>query len=79
MNKLQKIKNLVIKNNIDAYLVPRNDIFFNEFSKIEDNQLQYITCFTGSAGIALITINKNYLFVDGRYKEQAQKESGYTS
>ena len=76
MNKLQKLKNLIIKNNIDAYLVSRNDIFFNEFSKVENNQLQYMTGFTGSAGIALISLDKNYLFVDGRYQEQAQKESG---
>ena len=76
MNKLQKLKKLIIKNNIDAYLVSRNDIFFNEFSKVENNQLQYMTGFTGSAGIALISLDKNYLFVDGRYQEQAQKESG---
>ncbi len=71
---INKIKDLIKEKNIDGYLVPKNDKFFTEYSKI--NNLETISNFSGSAGFALILKNKNYLFVDGRYTIQAKKESG---
>jgi len=76
MNSLYKLKSLLIKKNIDAYLVPKNDCFFNEFIKTNNDRLRYASNFTGSAGTALILHKKNYLFVDGRYTLQAKQESG---
>ena len=72
MNK--KIKNLIQKNNLDGYILPKNDNYFTEYSKI--NNLKSISKFSGSAGFAIFLKNKNYLFVDGRYTIQAQLESG---
>ncbi len=77
MNNLNKLKNLLIEKNIDAYLVPKNDCFFNEFIKTSNDRLRYVSNFTGSAGTALIFKKKNYLFVDGRYTLQAKQESGH--
>ena len=76
MNKLQQIKKYLYLNNLDGYIIPKNDIFFNEFTQKEDNLLSIISNFTGSAGMGIILKNKNYLLVDGRYLEQAKKESG---
>ena len=59
---------------IDGYVVPKNDEFFGEYSKI--NRLQTISKFTGSAGLAVILKTKNYLFLDGRYTIQGEIESG---
>ena len=59
---------------IDGYVVPKNDEFFGEYSKI--NRLQTISKFTGSAGLAIILRTKNYLFLDGRYTIQGEIESG---
>ena len=59
---------------IDGYVVPKNDEFFGEYSKID--RLQTISKFTGSAGIAVILKAKNYLFLDGRYTIQGEIESG---
>ena len=76
MNNLyDKLKNLLIKKNIDAYLVPKNDCFFNEFIKT-GFPIKKVN-FTGSAGTALIFKKKNYLFVDRRYTLQAKQESGH--
>ncbi len=72
MNK--EIKNLIIKNNLDGYILPKNDNYFTEYSKI--NNLKSITKFSGSAGFAIFLKNRQYLFVDGRYTIQAEKESG---
>jgi Xaa-Pro aminopeptidase len=62
------------KYNIDGYVVPKNDDYFTEYSKI--NRLKIISNFSGSAGLAIILKNKNYLFTDGRYTIQSEMESG---
>ena len=41
----------------------------------KDN-LQYISNFSGSYGLALILKKNNFLFVDGRYTVQANIQSG---
>ena len=74
MNKIQLLRNKFKKFKIDGYVVPKNDDYFTEYSKT--NRLKIISNFTGSAGIAVILKNKNYLFTDGRYTIQSQIESG---
>ncbi len=72
-----KIKKLRQKFNfykIDAYIVPKNDSYFNEYSS--PDRLKFISNFDGSAGLAVILRKKNYLFVDGRYTIQAKSQSG---
>ena len=75
MNKeLNLLKKKFEKYNIDGYVIPKNDEFFGEYSKID--RLKIISDFTGSAGIAIVLKNRNYLFVDGRYTIQSKLESG---
>ena len=75
MNKnLKNLKKKFTKFNIDGYVVPKNDDYFTEYSKI--NRLKIISNFSGSAGLAIILKKKNYLFTDGRYTIQSQIESG---
>ena len=69
-----EIKKFLDKNNLDGYIIPKNDKYFTEYSKI--NNLYKVTNFTGSAGFALILKKKNYLYVDGRYTLQAKNQSG---
>ncbi len=71
---INKIKNIIIKKNLDGYIVPKNDKFFTEYSKVSN--LELVSNFSGSAGFAIILRKKNYLFVDGRYTIQAKKQSG---
>ena len=74
INFIKKLRNKFKKHNIDGYVVPKNDDYFTEYSKI--NRLKIISNFSGSAGIAVILKNKSYLFTDGRYTIQSQLESG---
>ncbi len=69
-----KLKKLIKKNNLDGYIVPKNDAYFSEFAK--PDRLKSISNFSGSAGYAIILQKKNYLFVDPRYTLQAEIESG---
>ncbi len=73
-NLINDLRNEFSKYNIDGYIIPKNDEYFTEYSKI--NRLKTITNFTGSAGIAIVLKKNNYLFTDGRYTLQSQIESG---
>ena len=75
MNKeINELRKKFKKYNIDGYVVPKNDDYFTEYSKI--NRLKIISNFSGSAGLAIILKKKNYLFTDGRYTIQSEMESG---
>ena len=60
--------------NIDVCLINQTDEFQNEFLPTYSQRLQWLTNFSGSAGEAIITMSKAYLFVDGRYTLQAKNE-----
>ena len=74
INKIKILRDKFKRYNINGYIVPKNDDYFTEYSKI--NRLKVISNFTGSAGLAVILKNKNYLFTDGRYTIQSKIESG---
>ena len=72
--KIKLLRKKLKEYNIDGYIVPKNDEFFSEYAA--KDRLKIISGFTGSAGLAVILKNKNYLFIDGRYTIQAQQQSG---
>ena len=74
MNKINKLRNILNKQNCNAYLIPKNDEYFGEYVPKNKDRLKFISGFTGSTGLALILKNKSYLFVDGRYTLQAKKK-----
>jgi len=71
---IKLLKKLMNRENIDGYIIPKNDEFFSEYSF--PNRLKLISNFSGSAGVAIILKDKNLLFVDGRYTLQANIECG---
>ncbi len=73
-NKIEILRNKFEEYKIDGYVVPKNDDYFTEYSRI--NRLKIISNFSGSAGLAIILKKKNFLFTDGRYSIQSQIESG---
>ncbi len=73
-NHIKELRSKFKKYEIDGYVIPKNDDYFTEYSKL--NRLEVISNFSGSAGLAIILKNKNYLFTDGRYTIQSKIESG---
>ncbi len=65
-NHIKLLRSKFKKYGIDGYVIPKNDDFFTEYSKL--NRLEVISNFSGSAGLAIILKNKNYLFTDGKCK-----------
>ena len=74
INRISKLRKLIKTNNLDGYIIPKNDAYFSEYSS--PDRLKILTGFTGSAGFAVVLNKTNYLFVDGRYTIQAQIQSG---
>ena len=74
MEKVKKLKKLLIKEKIDGYIIPKNDEYFGEYIPNHNDRLNYISGFTGSYGFALVLKSKNFLFVDGRYTLQAKNQ-----
>ncbi len=73
-NYIKELRGKFNKYEIDGYVIPKNDDYFTEYSKL--NRLEVISNFSGSAGLAIILKSKNYLFTDGRYTIQSKIESG---
>lgn len=67
---LRKLKQRRLK----GFLVPHSDQHQNEFLPPSEERLAWLTGFTGSAGVAIVTDKGSALFVDGRYILQAPKQ-----
>ena len=59
---------------LDGFLVPRADEHQGEYVAACSERLQWLTGFTGSAGVALVMSERAMLFVDGRYTLQARAQ-----
>lgn len=74
--KIEALQALMHQHKIDAYVIPSHDEFYSEIVPKENARLEYITNFSGSNGIAVITKGKkHFLFTDGRYLTQAAIET----
>ncbi|KAF8970449.1 Creatinase/aminopeptidase [Flammula alnicola] len=59
---------------IQAFVVPSEDQHSSEYLAHCDERRAFISGFNGSAGCAIVTLDKAYLFTDGRYFLQAGKQ-----
>lgn len=63
---------------VDAIAVPRSDEYLSEYVPDSAERLAWLTGFTGSAGLVLVTADSAHLFVDGRYTAQARAQTDPT-
>ena len=68
------MRELLKKLKIDYLLVNSTNEYLVEYSELSENARYKLTGFSGSTGDALVTKDKIYLFVDGRYHLQADQE-----
>lgn len=73
-SRIAALRNKMKSYGIDAYIVPTADFHQTEYVGDYFKSRQYITGFQGSAGVAVITKEKSYLWTDGRYFIQAAGE-----
>ena len=74
INNLEKLIKEISVKKIDFYVISTNDENLLEYTPDQNKRLQWLTNFSGSNGIALISKKKKIFFTDGRYILQAKKE-----
>src|SRR5689334_6860954 len=59
---------------LDGFIVPRADRHQNEYVPPSEERLSWLTGFTGSAGVAVVLMDRAAIFVDGRYLLQVRDQ-----
>ena len=74
MNNLEQLREVMKGENIDYYIIPSSDAHQSEYVAEYFKGREFISGFTGSAGTLLVGRKEAYLWTDGRYFIQADKE-----
>ncbi len=74
MNLIEKTRQFLKDNKTDYLLVNSTNEFLVEYPELSENARYQLTNFSGSTGDAVISQKDIFLFVDGRYHEQADRE-----
>ena len=74
-DRLTRLRLELDRRGLDGFVVPRADEFQGEYVAAHAERLAWLTGFTGSAGLAIVTADRAGLFVDGRYTLQADAQS----
>lgn len=72
--KLARIRHLMSSNKYDMYIVTIDDRHNSEYVHGRDKLIQYLTNFSGSYGVALVSQTEARIWTDGRYHVQATSE-----
>lgn len=64
---LQKVRKEMAEHGWDIYVLPRSDEHQSEYLSAVDDRVAFISGFTGSNAIVLITQKEALLWTDGRY------------
>ena len=72
--RLAALREEMKRRNIDIYVVPTADFHESEYVGEYFKARRFITGFTGSAGIVVITLTEAGLWTDGRYFVQAERQ-----
>lgn len=74
MEKLARFRDLMQQQQIDAYILQNSDAHQSEYIAPYWQSIQWLTNFSGSMAIALVTKDAAILWTDGRYFIQAEEE-----
>ncbi len=61
------------RRGLDGFVIPHSDAQQNEYLPPHAERLAWLTAFTGSAGAAVVLMDRAAIFVDGRYTLQVQQ------
>src|SRR5262245_60153567 len=72
--RLAALRAELARRGLTGFIVPRSDRHQNEYVPACEQRLAWLTGFTGSAGVAIVLMERALLFVDGRYTLQAREQ-----
>ena len=74
MEKVTALRKLMTERGLDAYVIPSGDPHASEYITDHWRTRQWLSGFTGSAGLVVVTQTEAGLWTDGRYFIQAVQE-----
>jgi len=76
--RLAALRDELKQRGLDGFLIPHSDEHQSEYLPARAERLAWLTAFTGSAGAAVVLMDKAAVFTDGRYTLQvrAQTDTG---
>jgi Xaa-Pro aminopeptidase len=72
--RLAALRTELARRGLTAFIVPRADRHQNEYVPASEERLAWLTGFGGSAGTAIVMMERAALFVDGRYTLQVREQ-----
>ena len=72
--RVAALRTELARRGLTGLIVPRSDRHQNEYVPASEERLAWLTGFTGSAGAAIVLMERAVLFVDGRYTLQAREQ-----
>jgi Xaa-Pro aminopeptidase len=72
---LPKLRDVLAARGLDALIVPHDDEYLNEYLPDHTERLMWVSGFSGSAGLAIVTTKAAGLFSDGRYTLQMREQT----
>ncbi len=75
--RLEKLREQIESSGCNGFILPRTDEFQGEFLAAYAERLEWLTGFTGSAGLAIVTNDKAVVMSDGRYTIQLEQQVPY--
>jgi Xaa-Pro aminopeptidase len=72
--RVAALRTELARRGLTGFVVPRSDRHQNEYVPACEQRLAWLTGFTGSAGVAIVLMERAVLFVDGRYTLQAREQ-----
>ncbi|XP_068204173.1 uncharacterized protein [Palaemon carinicauda] len=73
-DRVAALRQQMVQRGLDAYIIPTDDEHQSEYVSPHDERRKYITGFSGSAGTAVVTHERQALWTDGRYFLQADDQ-----
>ena len=72
--RIQRLREALAADGVDGFLVPRADEHQGEYIPASAARLEWLTGFTGSAGLAVVLPGRAAILVDGRYTLQVRSQ-----
>ncbi|HVU20061.1 MAG TPA: aminopeptidase P family N-terminal domain-containing protein, partial [Rhizomicrobium sp.] len=73
--RLAALRAELARRGLDGFVVPHSDEYQSEYLPECNERLAWLTSFTGSAGAAVVLMDRAAVFVDGRYTLQVRQQT----
>ena len=74
IERARRLREELKRRDLDGFLIPRADEHQGEYVPPHAERLRWLTGFSGSAGMAIVLLDKAAIFVDGRYTLQVRAQ-----